>query len=245
MKKTLLFFLFAGIVTLFINADVYIKQKLHTDSYYYGGVTRPADDSVTETWISDKKMVSITRNRMTIVDTENNQSFVINKNDKTYAKTDLPIKMSKLVPENIAAYLKSFQYIGTVKETGETKKVGKFKCKGYEVNSYLLYEGSKANETDSLIWVTSEVPFDLKKYANMRTNLHRLSNFSDSFITELNKMQGFSIASETLFYPKGFSVKSTAEVIEMSVKDPPAGIYSVPDGYTIKEKLTVRDLRNR
>jgi hypothetical protein len=79
----------------------------------------------------------------------------------------------------------------------------------------------------------------------MRTNLHRLRNFSDGFITELNKMQGFAIASETLFYPKGFSVKSTAEVIEMSVKPPPAGIYSVPDGYTIKEKLTVRDLRNR
>jgi len=224
---------------------VYIKQKLHTDSYYYGGVTRPADDSVTEAWISDQKMVSITRNRITIVDTENNQAFVINKNDNTYAKTGLPIKMSKLVPENIAAYLKSFQYTGTVTETGETKKIGKFKCKGYEVNSYLLYEGSKVNETDSLIWVTSEVPFDLKKHANMRTNLHRLRNFSDGFITELNKMQGFSIASETLFYPKGFSVKSTAEVVEMSVKDPPAGIYSVPDGYTIKGKLTIQDLRNR
>jgi hypothetical protein len=79
----------------------------------------------------------------------------------------------------------------------------------------------------------------------MRTNLHELRNFSDSFIAELKKIQGFSIASETLFYPKGFSVKSTAEVIEMSIKDPPEGIYSLPDGYTIKEKMTIQDLRNR
>jgi len=245
MKKILIFIFFAGIVSLLINADVYIKQKLHTDSYYYGGITRPADDSETETWISNKKMVSITKNRITILDTEKNQAFIINTNDKTYAKTDLPIRMSKLVPENITAYLKSFQYIGTVKETGKTKEIGKFKCNGYEVNSYLLYEGSKVNETDSLIWVTSEVPFDLKKYAYMRTNLHILRNFSDNLIAELNKVQGFSIASETLFYPKGFSVKSTAEVVEMSVKAPPAGIYAVPDGYTIKEKLTMQDLRNR
>ena len=245
MRKRIVFILIAGVFVLFINADVYIKQKLHTDPYYYGGVTRPANDSVTEIWIGEKKMVSITRNRITIIDTENNQAFIINKNNKTYAKTDLPISISKLVPENLAAYLKSFQYIGTVKETGETKKIGKFKCNRYKVNSYLLYEGSKANETDSLIWVASEAPFDLKKYAYMRTNLQKLRNFSDNFITELKKIQGFSIASETLFYPKGFSVKSTAEVIEMSVKDPPEGIYSVPDGYTIKEKLTIQDLRNR
>ena len=245
MRKIIIFILIAGIFVLFINADVYIKQKLHTDSYYYGGVTRPADDSVTEIWINEEKMVSITRNRITIVDSENNQAFIINKNNKTYAKTDLPIKISNLVPKNLAAYLKSYQYIGTIKETGETKNIGKFKCKGYEVNSYLLYGGSKANETDSLIWITSEVPFDLKKYAHMRTNLQKLRNFSEHFITELEKVQGFTIATETQFYPKGFSVKSGAEVIEMSVKNPPAGIYSVPDGYTRKEKLTIQDLRNR
>ena len=153
--------------------------------------------------------------------------------------------MSKLVPENLAAYLKNIQYTGTVKEKGEKKQIGKFKCRGYEINSYLVFEGNRENETDSTIWVTTDVPFDWKQYSKMYTNLRKLSNFGDKLINELEKIKGFPIITELFFYPKGFSVKSTSEVIVISKKKPPAGIYSVPEGYTKKEKLTIRDLRNR
>jgi hypothetical protein len=228
-----------------LYADVYIKEKLHTDSYYYGGVTTPAENNYNETWISARKMAYITENRITIIDTEKKRGCIVFRKDRTYTETTLPMDLTNLVPENLAAYLKTIQYQGAVRETGNTKTIGKFKCKSYEVNAFVYYEGSKANETDTTVWVSTTVPFDPVKFKDMADNLYRLRNYSDPMIAQLRKIKGYPIFSTTLFYPKGFSVKSTAEIVEISSKDPPPHIYSVPEGFKKKEKLSIRDLRNR
>lgn len=246
MRKIILFILIVlMIASILVRGDVYVKRKIHTDGYYYGGINRPAVDAEDETWITKNKMAIISENRITIIDLEKKKAYIINKNVKTYTETGLPLEMANIVPENIATYLKSVQYVGAVKEKGESKKIGKFACRGFEINSYLMYEGSKANETDSTLWVSTDVPFDWQQYNEMYMNLRRLNNFSEGLLAEMGKIKGFPIASELYFYPKGFSVKTTTEVIEMSEEGAPAGTYSVPEGYTKKEKMSIRDLRNR
>jgi len=245
MKKIFVLIIVIGISTVFINADVYVKQKLYTDGYYYGGVNRPAEDTENEIWIGKKKMASFTKNRMTILDMEKNRAFIINRNAKTYSETPLPLDLSTLVESNLVPRLQATQYTGTIKETGKTKKIGKYECRGYEINTYIIYEGDRVNETDTTLWTTSDVPFDVETYRRLSITQQKLRNYNDAFIDELKKIEGFVIAREALFYPKGFSVKSTAAVVEISQKDPPAGIYSVPAGYTKKEKLSIQDLRNR
>lgn len=245
MKKIFVLIMIAGISTLWLNADMYIKQRLHTDGYYYGGVNRAAEEDVDETWLGKKKIASFTKNRVTIVDLEKKRAFILNRNDKTYVESPLPLDLAKLAEDNIAPLLKATQYRGAVKDTGKTKKIGKWTCRRYEVNAYLLYAGTRRNESDSIYWASPDVPLDMEMYGHMKACAQKLTNYGAAFIEESKKIKGFVIARETLAYIKGFGVKSTKEVVEISEKDAPAGIYSIPGDYTKKEKLSIRDLRNR
>jgi hypothetical protein len=240
MKKFLIFILIPLITAAWVSADVYIKQKVHTDAYYYGGITNPAVDSVNEIWIGKKKMALLTRDLVTIIDMENNRAFILHKIDKTYIETALPPDLPQLVPENLVGTAQALQYQGTVTGTGKTRTIEKWKCKEYQINAYLSYSNSRRNETDSTAWVSSKIPFDLDTYQAMNVMLQRSKNYSKAFIQELKKIKGFVIASESYFYPKGFGVKTTETVVEMSRKDAPEGIYSVPAGYTKNEKIPRR-----
>jgi response regulator of citrate/malate metabolism len=227
-----------------INADVYIKQKAHTDSYYYGGVTQPAEDFDIETWIGKKKMAYFEQDLAIKIDMEKNRLLVLDKKEKTYVEITLPPELSQLVQQRLVSRVQQLQYQGTVTETGKTKTIGKWKCKEYKINSYFLNEGARTNETDSVIRVSTDVPFDLETYQQMNAVLLQSRNNSQAFIEEMKKIKGFMIDSESYFYPKGFSVKSTKTVIEMSPKTPGEFTYSIPTGYTKKENLSIRALRN-
>jgi hypothetical protein len=244
MKKVCTFVIISLFTAVLINADVYIKQKVHTDSYYYGGLTHPAEDSDLETWIGKKKMAYFEQDLAIKIDLEKNRLLVLDKKEKTYVETTLPPELSQLVEQRLVSRVQQLQYQGTVTETGKTKTIGKWKCKEYKINSYFLNEGARTNETDSVIRVSQDVPFDLETYQQMNAILLQSRNHSQAFIQELKKIKGFMIASESYFYPKGFSVKSTLTIVEMSQKAPGEFTYSVPTGYTKKENLSIPALRN-
>ena len=87
--------------TVLISADVYIKQKIHTDSYYYGGITRPAEDFELETWIGEKKMAYSEQDLAIKIDMEKNRLLVLDSKEKTYVETTLPPDLSKLVEQRL------------------------------------------------------------------------------------------------------------------------------------------------
>jgi hypothetical protein len=246
MKKCLVFFVILGITITaasFIHADVYIKQKSHTDGYYYGGINRPAVDFTNELWLGNGKIAFVTENSITIIDKEKNLASIIDKTTKTYVETPLPIDLSKLGPERVAAVIKEIRFKGTVKETAKTRTIGKRMCKEYAMNTYRVYQGNRSNELDTTLWASNDLPFDMNKYRDLVFNIYRWRNYSDELIEEMKKIDGFRITAESLFYPKGFSVKTTTEVTEISQKEPPPGIYSVPQGFTKKERFTLPELR--
>jgi hypothetical protein len=41
----------------------------------------------------------------------------------------------------------------------------------------------------------------------------------------------------------GANMKANSQVLEISKKDAPAGVYAVPVGYTKKDSLSMQDLR--
>lgn len=244
MKKLCIFIIITLFTTILINADVYIKQKVHTDSYYYGGIIRPAEDFELETWIGEKKMAYFEQDLAIKIDMEKNRLLVLDKREKTYLGTMLPPELSRLVQQQLVSRIQQLQYVGTVTDTKKTRTIGKWKCKEYKINSYFLNEGTRINETDSVIWVSADVPIDLETYQQMNTTLLKSRNYSQAFIQELKTIKGFMIGSESYFYPKGFSVKSTKTMIEMSKKKPGEFTYSVPVGYNKKENLSIPALRN-
>jgi hypothetical protein len=95
----------------------------------------------------------------------------------------------------------------------------------------------------SVLWVTTDVPFNWKDYAErMFTTLMNSSMpfLDEKAVAEFKKIQGFQVAGEMTMNMMGQDVKIKSNVLEITKKDAPAGIYSVPAGYTKQDKLTMK-----
>ncbi|NIM90647.1 MAG: hypothetical protein GTO17_06825, partial [Candidatus Aminicenantes bacterium] len=196
MKKllTVIFILLTG--WAFAKADVYIKIKTHTDSYYDSGVKMPAEDSIEEMWIGDEKIVFISENQSNIYDLENNLVSIIFPKKKIYAQSPLPLDMSKLLTEQYYSEFQMFKIKGKARETDKTKKIGKWNCKKYKLETWIMYEGTQIVEIDFSLWMTTEVPFDLDMYGKAAANERKERDFryDDDLLSEWNKIKGCQIA---------------------------------------------------
>ncbi|UCE20106.1 MAG: hypothetical protein JSV84_07130 [Gemmatimonadota bacterium] len=242
MKTDLSILMFLFAVTTCGHADVHVKLESHTDSYYYGGITYPEENEVWEAWVGDNKSAYISERRSVIVDLNTNMLSFINHLDSTYAEAALPFQWPNLVSEEMAGRLEMYRTTGTVTESREIKTIGKWACQRYDVNSWIPYAGGRYDEREIVLWITPDVPIDINVYKQIRTVLRQLRNYDEVLVSELGKIEGYQIASETTTYVKGFGYQSTEWVTDMSERQPPADVYSVPEGYTKKEALTWEDL---
>ena len=242
MKTCLLILMVLFMVTVCVHADVYVRLESHTDSYYYGGVTYPEENEVGEAWIGDNTFAYITNRRSVVVNLNTSLLLFINHLDSTYAETTLPFDWPNLVSEEMAGRLNMYRTTGMVKECEETKRIGKWMCKRYDVNSWIPYAGGRYDEKEIVLWITPDAPLNENMYKQVQTILRQLRNYDEVLVGELGKIGGFQIASETTTYVKGFGYQSTEQLTNMLEKHPPVNIYSVPKGYTKKEELTWEDL---
>jgi hypothetical protein len=169
--------------------------------------------------------------------------YLINHKDKTYLETTLPLDFSKLLPPEMAGMAAAMMKVTvTVNPTGQTKTIGQWNCSGYDVSMSMMMMPMKMQ-----VWATTDVPFDVNKFMEkMYSNvLMAQLRLDEAAIKEMQKVKGFWIASETSGEMMGAKIRSTTEVAEISKENPPAGVYSVPAGYTKQEKLSMKQMQQR
>jgi hypothetical protein len=242
MKAGLLLLAVLFLSVAAVHADTYVKQHAHTDEYYFGGQVSPALDSENEFWLGNNKMIFATEKRIIIVDKNENKLIFANKSDSTFVETALPLDWMKFVPEDFAGRLKMFETVGTVEKTNETRVIEGFNCTAYKINAYIPYQGTKYNEQDITLWVTADLPQAAKTYGAIAPDILKLRNYKEDLIAELLKIEGFQILEETMNYQQGMSYTSTETAVEVSEKEPPAGVYALPKWYKKKELLSREDL---
>ena len=134
---------------------------------------------------------------------------------------------------------------GPVAATDETKEINGHPCTCYEITSWIVVPGGKYNETDEKMWVTTDLPLDWDTFDQMNAVFMKLRNATDDFAAALGTIKGYPMLSDGDRFIKGFSVKTTEEVVEILEKDPNPGVYSIPEGFTKKDKLTIQDIRGK
>jgi hypothetical protein len=239
MKKALILFTTLFMLILTVHGDICIVEKTHTDAYYYGGVPTPASDTTSKTWISKDKMAYMTPNRQVIIDTQKSLITIVNLRDKSYVQTHLPIDMSKIVPEQLLSMLKNYLTQGTVKATGEKKKIKQWSCQGYDIKV------AAPTPMEIKVWATTDVPLDWGKYNNVLNNIRKLGNYSPEYIEALKNMKGVGIETDVTVFLQGSTIKSVSKVTEISSKTPPEDTYLIPADCKKKDQLSLQDIRNR
>jgi len=238
MKKVLFAVILVLAIALMLPADVYIKTNVHTDAFAMMGQNQPAKDEVMEQWIGSNQLANKTGDKIMIMDMGKNMMYIINPKDKSYVETALPLDMSKLVPKEAASMMSMMKVTVKVTPNGQTQKINKWNCSGYDVDMNMMMMQMKMK-----VWATTEVPFDWKMFSKMYANVSKMQFMDDAAIAEMMKINGYQVASEMTMDMMGSKLKVNSQVVEISQKPAPAGIYAVPAGFTKKATLSLEDMR--
>lgn len=225
------------------SADVYVKSKVHTDAIAVMGQNQPAQDTVSEQWIGKDKFAMVSDKNASVIDLAKNVMYIINHASKTYIEAALPFDFASLLPEQMASMMQGMMKMTvTVSPAGGKKTIGSWACDEYDVTMNMMMMPMKMK-----VWATTNVPFDLAAYMAKvyGTVLKSQFRLDDASVAEMMKVKGFWISSETTMEMMGSKIRSTNEVVEISEKTPPAGVYAVPAGYKKQDKLSMQDLQNR
>ena len=165
---------------------------------------------------------------------------MINHSTKTYVPMDLPLDISQYFPAQFSQMMQGVTI--KVNPTGETKTIKSWKCDGYDVNMNIMMMNMKQK-----VWASKDVPFDWKAFNEkmLPQFTQAMMNIGGEAMDELKKMEGFQIRTEMSMGIMGAEMKSWTEVSEITEKSAPAGIYSIPEGYTKKDKFSMMDLQKK
>lgn len=235
MKKVLMLCVVVLMSGLLLQADVYIKQQVKMGSF----MGQPGKDTTAETWMGDNRMATDSGDGGMIALLNQKKVYMINHSDRSYIETDLPLDMTKIMPEQMASMMKGMMDSMSISmaPNGKTKKVGKWNAKGYDVTMTMMGQNMKM-----VFWASNDVPFDWKRYSRTYAQLYSAQfNMGNKFVQEFLKMDGYPVATEMDM----MGMKATTEVVEITKKAPGANVYKVPEGYTKKDRMDAKGMMRR
>jgi hypothetical protein len=189
-------------------------------------------------------MATHSSKQSTIIDLTKKVMYLVNHTNRTYVEMQLPVDITKYLPDEMAQMVGQMVNSITVQvtPTGKKKKIGRWDCDEYDVVMDMMMM-----KVNMKVWATTDVPFSWEKVSKemMAQVMAAQLRLNEQALSEFQKIKGQWIASETSMSVMGNTVRSTTEVVDITKKDAPAGVYHVPDGYTKKEKLSMEDLQKR
>jgi hypothetical protein len=224
------------------KADTCVKMKSHTDEYYYMGEVNPAVDRTTEVWFGKDRVAYVTGTQKFVIDIAAGTLTFVEMRDSSFAVATLPFDWSKLVGKDTLAFLNRYVRRGEVKETSETKTIGGWKCRRYDVTSWIDVDDGRYDEREEKVWVSTDVPVDWDLHRRVSRDALKLANYDDGLIDALVGIDGLSVEVETKIYVRGFSVDSSERIVEAAEKTPPPGLYEAPKGFRNKTELSLQDI---
>jgi hypothetical protein len=239
-----------GFVTLFLmffsfgyaNADVFMKNRQHTDAMQIMGQNQPAEDVVVTIWLTEKGYRSDNSKNSVILYLNPKKMLMIDHSDKTYM--EMPLDMNKMMPqgaeqdaEGQAAFqgmMKNMMKMEiTVTATGEKKKIRTWKCKKY-IMTMKTFMGDINNE----IWATEDLKVDKDLYARMGASMAAgmpgMQASMADMTRELKKIKGVRVYTTVTQEMMGQKIRHTTELLEFKKGHAPAGLFKTPAGYQQK-----------
>ena len=223
------------------RADVFMKQKVHTDAMKVMGQSQPAKDSTMAIWLTENKArMDHDDGTSALLMTDKKVLYMIDNNKKQYA--EMPLDFDKMMQQaagdkpqaaeaiaNAPAFMKNMMkgMSAKVTETAETKTIGAWKCRKYLIEMNMGMAGTMNAES----WATEDIKLDYTKvFAASNAMMAAMPGF-ENIIQEMKKIKGVVVYQTAKTKVMGAEVGSTTELLEAGDKDAPAGTYDLPVGY--------------
>ena len=245
MKRSMSLVILLLIVMMFVpdlsSADIYMKQKQHSDATQMMGMAQPAKDVISEIWITEKGYRSDDPEHSTLMLSKDQKIIMIDHTTKTYMEQPLNMddmmgKMSEgKSPEDKAAMKQMMQNMmkmdAAVQETGEEKTINKWKCR-----KYILKMNTAMGTITNEVWATEDLKVDKKIYDQLANralaSMPGLQTSMESMRKEMDKIKGVQVLTVSTFMMMNQPHKSTTELLEFKESAAPGNIFAIPSGYT-------------
>lgn len=242
MKRIIVIIVLSIVLSAALSADIYIKTVTQVDPINAMGQSIPARESISEQWISDDFYFVETGTGLAyLYDSKQNLIYLISHRTKSFLELRPPVDYTSLLPPELAPMAQALEQMTiSVEPTGETKIINNIKCQGYRLQmTMMMYP------VEIAIWASEELPVNLKKFLEkVWPEFQKLElRASGQAASELSKVKGLWISQESRAQIMGMEVKARSEVMEISKKTPPKGIYTLPQGYRKKDRLEMADLQ--
>ena len=224
-----------------VQADTFVKQVTHTDSFKVMGQVQPAEDDTSTMWLAKDKACMIgTDNKSSILRADKGIMYFVDHESKTYA--EMPIedlgdikKMAGLEDDEEAAQaaemmqgmvagMMSMEV--TVTPTDEKKKI-----KDWSAKKYIVEVKMPMGSTKSDVWASEDIKIDHDMFYTLSNAFMALMPGFQKAMEEMKKIKGMTVLSVGEAKVMGASVKTTTTLLEHSTKSAPAGIFDVPKDY--------------
>jgi hypothetical protein len=226
------------------GADVKVVQHHHQDAFSMMGQNQPASDEEHVTWIGDGKLRMDQGATSTIVDLDAKKMFIVKHDDASYTAVDLPVDLKSLLPPGMGEQVMAMmQFDVTVTPSEETKKVGEWTAKRYD-----LKMTSAMMSMSSVLWASTETPVDFSKYFDLYSRVMSLQPGMEDMMEGMRKIDGFVVSQEATMSMKFMgetTVGSSDLVTSIETVDPPAGIYAPPTDYAQEEFDFMKMMQDR
>lgn len=243
MKRLIMVIVLVTCLTATLSADVYIKTLTRVDPINALGQSIPARESASEQWISDDfYLVETGEGLAYLFDSRQNLIYLIAHRTKSYLEIRPPVEYASLLPPELAPMARALEQMTIkVEPTGATKIINNIKCQGYRLEmTMMMYP------VEITIWASEELPVNLNKFLEkvwpefMKLELRASSQAA----AELSKVRGLWVSQESKAQIMGMEIKSSSEVVEITKRTPPGGIYALPQGYRKKDRLEMADIQS-
>jgi hypothetical protein len=223
------------------RADVFLKQKVHTDAMQVMGQSQPAKDSVMTIWLTGNKVrMDQDAGTSSLLLADQKILYMIDHNKKQYA--EMPLDFDKMMqqaaadnPQAAEAMAKMPGFMknmaqgmsAKVTETSDTKTIGRWRCRKYLIEMNMGMAGTMNAES----WASEDIHLDYSKvFAAANAMMAAMPGF-DKIIDEMRKIKGVVVYQTSKMKMMGAEIGSTTELLEAEDKDAPAGTFDLPAGY--------------
>jgi beta-lactamase regulating signal transducer with metallopeptidase domain len=219
----------------------YVKEVTNAKDYFLFFEKGEKVANVNELWFGDRRAVSIERDQTVIVDLIESTVTFINHRNKSWLKTRHPIDMESLLGDEFQWRHPWPQTTGVVEEVDGTLEILGKECREYQVDSWKVAGNKQVDFNTIRVWASTDMPFDVNLFHELIDNKRKFANRDAEYRAQLAKLQGIQMALRLEVGPFWASRILHSEVVEITSRRPPAGLWSVPEGYTRKEQFTKDD----
>lgn len=212
--------------------DVVLTKEKHTDRAKIMGQEQPAKDTKEVVWIGKDHMRVEEGDKVTIVRLDLKKMYMLDTKAKTSSTLDLPVDITKMLPEEMRPMMEQMfsQITVSITPTEETKKVKDWDTTKYTMTMALPMGGSMEQE----MWVAKDIGGAREGWHDLYAAVMSANPVRAGMVEEMKKIDGVPVLVERTQKMMGSEIKSTEKVISVEEKDAPEGHYDLPKDYKDK-----------